>query len=42
MHYEHTVAVGKEKADILSSFEEIEEAVSKNEYLITTEEVTEQ
>ncbi len=29
-HFEHTVAVGKDKADILSSFEYIEEALVKN------------
>ncbi len=28
-HFEHTVAIGKEKADILSSFEYIEEALRK-------------
>jgi len=28
-HFEHTVAVGKEKADILSSFEDIEEALKR-------------
>lgn len=28
-HYEHTVAVGKDAADILSSFEEIEEVLKK-------------
>jgi methionyl aminopeptidase len=27
-HFEHTVAIGKEKADILSSFEEIEEVLN--------------
>lgn len=32
-HYEHTVSVRKGKADILSSFEEVEEAERKNEYL---------
>jgi methionyl aminopeptidase len=30
-HFEHTVAVGEQQADILSSFSEIEEAISKNE-----------
>lgn len=30
-HFEHTVAIGKEKADILSSFEMIEEILKKNE-----------
>lgn len=29
-HFEHTVAVGKNKADILSSFEYIEEVLNKN------------
>jgi methionyl aminopeptidase len=29
-HFEHTVAIGKEKADILSTFECIEEAVKEN------------
>ncbi len=29
-HYEHTVAVGREKADILSSFAPIEEVLKKN------------
>jgi methionyl aminopeptidase len=29
-HFEHTVAIGKNKADILSSFEEIEKALNKN------------
>lgn len=32
-HFEHTVAVGKGKADVLSSFEEIEEAIAKNNEL---------
>lgn len=32
-HYEHTVAVGKESADVLSSFEIIEERVKKNKEL---------
>lgn len=30
-HYEHTVAVGEQKADVLSSFKYIEEALTKNE-----------
>lgn len=30
-HFEHTVAVGEQGPDILSSFSEIEEAISKNE-----------
>lgn len=29
-HFEHTVAIGKNKADILSSFTEIEKALNKN------------
>jgi methionyl aminopeptidase len=29
-HFEHTVAIGKDKADILSSFEYIEKALNKN------------
>ncbi|MGB3946451.1 MAG: type I methionyl aminopeptidase [Bacteroidia bacterium] len=29
-HFEHTVAIGKTKADILSSFEEIEKVLNKN------------
>lgn len=29
-HFEHTVAIGKNKADILSSFEEIEKVINKN------------
>lgn len=29
-HFEHTVAIGEEKAEILSSFKEIEIAISKN------------
>lgn len=32
-HYEHTVCVRKDKADILSSFEAIEAAEKENEYL---------
>ena len=32
-HYEHTICVKKDKADILSSFEEIEAAEKLNEYL---------
>jgi methionyl aminopeptidase len=40
VHFEHTVAVGKEKADILSSFEEIEMAVRENNFLYKTEEFT--
>jgi methionyl aminopeptidase len=39
MHFEHTVTVGKDKADILSSFEEIDVAVSKNENLFKSAEV---
>ena len=29
-HFEHTVAIGEDKAEILSSFKEIEIAISKN------------
>ena len=29
-HFEHTVAIGKEKADILSSFDYVEEALKTN------------
>lgn len=29
-HFEHTIAIGKDKADILSSFEEIEKVLNKN------------
>ena len=32
-HFEHTIAVTKEKADILSSFEPIEAAVKRNKNL---------
>lgn len=32
-HFEHTLAIGTEKADILSSFKFIEEAELKNEYI---------
>ena len=32
-HFEHTVAIGKGKADILSSFKYIEEALNKNKIL---------
>lgn len=32
-HYEHTVAVGKEKADILSDHSMLESEIEKNEYL---------
>ncbi len=35
-HYEHTIAVKKGKADILSSFEEIEAVEKNNEYLNDT------
>ena len=31
-HYEHTIAVGTGKADVLSSFQYIEEALSKNQH----------
>ena len=31
-HFEHTVAIGKEQADILSTFEYIEEALEKNKF----------
>jgi methionyl aminopeptidase len=31
-HFEHTVAIGKGKADVLSSFEEIERVVKLNRY----------
>ncbi|HCK21318.1 MAG TPA: type I methionyl aminopeptidase [Bacteroidetes bacterium] len=41
MHYEHTVAIGKEKADVLSSFEAIEAAVEKNTNLYRLEQVIE-
>lgn len=34
-HFEHTVAVGKNKADILSSFEYIEEALKKSNDVMT-------
>ncbi len=34
-HFEHTVAIGKEKADILSSFKEIEEALKQNQNSLT-------
>lgn len=34
-HFEHTVAVGKDKADILSSFEYIEEALKKSKDIMT-------
>lgn len=33
-HYEHTVAIQPGKADVLSSFKEIEEAVDRNQYLV--------
>ncbi len=33
-HFEHTVAIGKEKADILSSFEYIEEALKRNKEMV--------
>ena len=33
-HYEHTVAVGKEKADVLSSFEYLKEEIKKNNELL--------
>lgn len=33
-HFEHTVAIGKHKANILSNHEIIESAVKKNEYLV--------
>ncbi len=33
-HYEHTVAIKKGKADILTTFEFIEEAISKSEYIV--------
>lgn len=32
-HYEHTIAVGFEKADILSNFDFIEKEISRNKYL---------
>ena len=32
-HYEHTVAIGKEKADILSDHTELETEIDKNDYL---------
>lgn len=35
-HYEHTICVKKIKADVLSSFEEVEIAEKNNEYLIST------
>jgi methionyl aminopeptidase len=41
MHYEHTVAIGKDKADVLSSFEAIEAAVEKNANLYRLEQVIE-
>jgi methionyl aminopeptidase len=34
-HFEHTIAVGKDKADILSSFEYIEEALKKSKDVMT-------
>jgi methionyl aminopeptidase len=34
-HFEHTIAVGKDKADILSSFEYIEEALKKSNDVMT-------
>ena len=34
-HFEHTVTVGKEKADVLSSFEYIEEALKKSKDVMT-------
>jgi methionyl aminopeptidase len=33
-HFEHTIAVGKNKADILSSFDYIKEALSKNKEIL--------
>lgn len=33
-HYEHAIAIGKEKAEILSSFEEIEQVSNENIYII--------
>jgi len=33
-HYEHTVAIKKGKADILTTFKFIEEAISKSEYIV--------
>ena len=35
-HYEHTVCIKRGKADILSSFEEVEKAEKENEYLNST------
>jgi methionyl aminopeptidase len=35
-HYEHNVCIKKNKADILSSFEEVEKAEKNNEYLNST------
>jgi methionyl aminopeptidase len=32
-HFEHTITIGKQTADILSSFSEIEAALKNNEYL---------
>jgi len=32
-HFEHTIAITNEEANVLSSFKDIDEAVSKNEYL---------
>jgi methionyl aminopeptidase len=34
-HFEHTIAVGKDKADILSSFEYIDEALKKSKDVMT-------
>ena len=33
-HFEHTVAIGKEKADVLSTFEYIEEALKNNKEMV--------
>lgn len=33
-HFEHAIAIGKDKADILSSFSEIEEVTNENIYII--------
>jgi methionyl aminopeptidase len=33
-HFEHAIAIGKEKAEILSSFEEIEQVSNENIYII--------
>ncbi|MBK7214106.1 MAG: type I methionyl aminopeptidase [Bacteroidales bacterium] len=33
-HFEHAIAIGKEKAEILSSFSEIEEVTNENIYII--------